>query len=180
MTDDRDRLEIDALVTDAYLDSLLAARERRHTPAHAEDVQPAVGHAARALETQLARVHPSFRFEDRLATELQAAAVRQRRGIRAGRPAAIRRLEPRPPATTRVVATPSPGRDAQVPRPLLIGGALTSAAISIAGAYVAWRRGRPPLHPMVSAVRAARRGGIARRIPVSGSRLPLRRGARNG
>ena len=30
-----------------------------------------------------------------------------------------------------------------VPRPLLIGGALTSAALSIAGAYVAWRRGRP-------------------------------------
>jgi hypothetical protein len=41
-------------------------------------------------------------------------------------------------------------------RPLLIGGALTSAALSIAGAaLVAWRRTRPARSPMARAVRAA-------------------------
>jgi hypothetical protein len=40
-------------------------------------------------------------------------------------------------------------------RPLLIGGALTSAALSLAGAaYVAWRRSHPPVPPMTRAVRA--------------------------
>ena len=43
-------------------------------------------------------------------------------------------------------------------RPLLIGGALTSAALSIAGAaYVAWRLNRPPGSPMARAARAVAR-----------------------
>jgi hypothetical protein len=47
-------------------------------------------------------------------------------------------------------------------RPLLIGGALTSAALSIAGAaYVAWRLNRPPSGAMVRAARA-----VARTRPV--------------
>ena len=47
-------------------------------------------------------------------------------------------------------------------RPLLIGGALTSAALSLAGAaYVAWRFNRPPGGPMVRAARA-----VARTRPV--------------
>ena len=49
---------------------------------------------------------------------------------------------------------------ASCPVPLLIGGALTSAAISIAGAaaYVAWRWARPGrgASPMVRAARAVR------------------------
>jgi len=47
----------------------------------------------------------------------------------------------------------------ELARPLLIGGALTSAALSIAGAaLVAWRRGRPgrSAAPMVRAARAVR------------------------
>ena len=49
-----------------------------------------------------------------------------------------------------------------VGRPLIIGGALTSAALSIAGAaYVAWRLNRPPASPMVRAARA-----VARTRPV--------------
>jgi len=47
-------------------------------------------------------------------------------------------------------------------RPLVIGGALTSAALSIAGAaYVAWRLNRPAAGPMVRAARA-----VARTRPV--------------
>ena len=43
-------------------------------------------------------------------------------------------------------------------RPLLIGGALTSAALSLAGAaYVAWRLNRPPASPMARAARAVAR-----------------------
>jgi hypothetical protein len=50
-----------------------------------------------------------------------------------------------------------------LPRTLIIGSALTSAAISLAGAaYVAWRLGRPPLSPMARAVRAAQQARLAR------------------
>jgi hypothetical protein len=43
-------------------------------------------------------------------------------------------------------------------RPVVVGGVLTSAAISIAGAaYVAWRRSRQPDGPMLRAVRAVAR-----------------------
>ena len=48
--------------------------------------------------------------------------------------------------------------DADLVRPLLIGGALTSAALSLAGAaYVAWRLRRPVGTPMARAVRAVAR-----------------------
>jgi hypothetical protein len=47
-------------------------------------------------------------------------------------------------------------------RPLLIGGALTSAALSIAGAaYIAWRIRRPLRSPMSRAVRAVARTRLA-------------------
>jgi hypothetical protein len=159
---ERDSLEVDALVTDEYLDSLLAARERRPTPRARPELDPAVAEAADALGAQLVRVHPSFRFEERLAADLQSAARPRRRASRA---APIHRLEPRPPivASSR---TTTGGAQAPVRRPLIIGGALTSAALSLAGAYVAWRRGRPPVDPMVRAVRAAHRGGVTRRIAV--------------
>jgi hypothetical protein len=180
MSDPRDQLEIEALVTDRYLESLLAVRERQEQPPATNDaLDPAVRAAARALEDGLPRVHPSFRFEERLATDLQVGAVRQRRGGRAARPSGIRRLEPRPSGASRAPVSTSPSPTGPVSRPLLIGGALTSAAISIAGAYVAWRRGRPPLDPMVRAVRAAHRNGIGRRIPARGQR-PAQRGSRNG
>ena len=70
----------------------------------------------------------------------------------------------------RDVAPPAPGLPAAAPnpvpspfrpvvaRPLLVGGALTSAALSLAGAaFVAWRLTRgAPTDPMARAVRAAR------------------------
>jgi hypothetical protein len=52
----------------------------------------------------------------------------------------------------------------EFPRPLIIGGALTSAAISLAGAaYVAWRRARPARArgAMVRAARAVRNARVA-------------------
>ena len=54
-------------------------------------------------------------------------------------------------------APPGSGR-----RPLIIGGALTSAALSLAGAaYVAWRLNRPAAGPMVRAARAVARSRLA-------------------
>jgi hypothetical protein len=50
----------------------------------------------------------------------------------------------------------------EVGRPLLIGGAITSAAISLAGAaYVAWRFRHPQASPMVRAARAVARARLA-------------------
>ena len=51
-----------------------------------------------------------------------------------------------------------PTRGPSFGRPLIIGGALTSAALSLAGAvYVAWRLNRPAGGPMARAARAVAR-----------------------
>jgi HAMP domain-containing protein len=50
------------------------------------------------------------------------------------------------------------GRGSAPVRPVVIGGVLTSAAISLAGvAFVAWRRTHPGLDPMTRAVRSVAR-----------------------
>ncbi len=74
----RDRDAPDALVTDRYLDALLAAVERRADgpPADAT-LDPGVQDAARVLARSLVRVHPSFRFEERLASRLAGLAASQ-------------------------------------------------------------------------------------------------------
>jgi hypothetical protein len=179
VTDAREDLEVEALVTDRYLDSLLAARSgRAPEPRGQPDLEPAAGRAADVLHAQLARIHPSFRFEERLAADLQSQAARALRGGRALRPAVVRRLDPRSatPAAPLAAAPRATSATARVARPLLIGGALTSAALSLAGAYVAWRRGRRPIDPMVRAVRAAHRTGLAQRIVVRPARVALSRG----
>jgi hypothetical protein len=56
---------------------------------------------------------------------------------------------------------PPTGRSA-LGRPLWIGGALTSAALSLAGAaYLAWRLRRPPNSAMARAVRAVARARLS-------------------
>ena len=72
-----ERAEADALLTDLYLDALLAARERHATDAPtAAALDPAVRAVAARLAADLDRVHPSFRFEERLAIRLAEAAAR--------------------------------------------------------------------------------------------------------
>jgi hypothetical protein len=162
----RDSQEIDALVTDRYLESILAAHAR------GADIgpilidlrpDPTIRGAVERLARDLPRLHPSFRFEEALAARLQQAAGRMR-----------------PPAygdgdllpLTRAGAfDPLAADDDQVllgdprspiGRPLLVGGALTSAALSIAGAvYVAWRIRHPQSSAMVRAVRAVARARLA-------------------
>lgn len=136
--------EIEAFVVDRYLESLLA-----RAPRDPSDIPAELRATADAL-VALPRYHPSFRFVEALSARLAASAM------------------PRAEAGGDVVAfTVVGGRSTVDPRatpvrPVLIGGVLTSAAISLAGAaYVAWRRGRPAADPMSRAVRA-----IARARPV--------------
>lgn len=152
MTHARDTLDVEALRTDRYLEALLAG-----SAAVAPD--PAVAAAAGRLGSEAIRVHPSFRFEERLARRLAdvAAAMRTRAAAGAeGLPVPL----PFPidpgldPADTSLDAE-APSAVA-VPRPLLVGGAVASAAISIAGAaFVAWRLSRPPADPIALAARLA-------------------------
>jgi hypothetical protein len=140
------------------------ARERGGVIAlHDGRLDPDLRSTAERLSAELVRVHPSFRFEERLSRRLAdfAGSI--------GLPAAAG-AESSPPRSLVPAGGPAfdpadlldPARrvDDQDPfalraRPLLIGGALTSAAISLAGALlVAWRLSRPA-HPMVRAIRAA-------------------------
>jgi hypothetical protein len=146
--------EVDALRTDRYLDSLLAATDRgaRDVPADTA-IEERVRNVIARLRRDLVRVHPSFRFEERLATRLANEAATMRLAPAAGAEGTI--------ATIPIAIDEPPAEDEGF-RPLLIGGALTSAALSIAGAaYVAWRRARPSragslISPMARAVRATR------------------------
>ncbi len=150
--------EVDALVTDRYLDGLLAVGEqgagmaltRRDDDAIA--LREDLGHATAVLRASLLRVHPSFRFEERLARRLAEVADAMRASEAAGAEGAripvVLPFDPGvDPADPGLGATGSglPG----VPRPLLIG------ALSLAGAaIVAWRFGWPA-DPMTRAVRTA-------------------------
>jgi hypothetical protein len=160
----RDGTEVEALITDRYLDSLLAVPGPRSVAA------PAVGpdDAMRGLAERLARLprlHPSFRFEEALSARLTAAALARRLPVAAGAEGTVIEL---PRATRDEAVDPAlaaylsgASTDAEEPhavRPLLIGGAITSAALSLAGAaYVAWRLRRPVGTPMARAVRAVTR-----------------------
>ena len=157
----RDSHEVEALVTDRYLEAILAAHargaDRGPTQAVPDD---AIRRTADRLARDLPRLHPSFRFEEALAARLSEVAARWR-----------------DPATADAFPLPLPGGDDVLPgdpggsadtpwpvfgrRPLLIGGAVTSAALSLAGAaYVAWRHNHAA-NPMVRAARA-----VARTRPV--------------
>jgi hypothetical protein len=149
----RDVGEIEALVTDRYLDSLLGDRE---TPTPSAALDEAVRAVSRRLAGDLPRFHPSFRFEERLAVRLAEAAASMRLPLAAGSerdaapiPTAIRaipRLAPDPLAAI-------DAEDRAASRPYLVGGAVAASALSIAGAaWIAWRRRSSS--PMARAIRA--------------------------
>ena len=153
--------QVDALITDDYLESLLAARERRaeDVPSVAE-LDPGIRRAAARLVESAARVHPSFRFEERLSARLAEAATRMTLARAAGEsgvapaPATAGPIDlassglggsgPGPIDVLDLADPARPEEFAGIPRrPLIIGGTLASAALSIAGAaIVAWRINR--------------------------------------
>ncbi|MBA2381402.1 MAG: hypothetical protein H0V73_04750 [Chloroflexi bacterium] len=192
MTFDRESASTDALLTDLYLDALLAgvvleAAGTNRAPDAAARIDPAARRAADRLRRDLVRVHPSFRFEERLATRLAEAAVALRVPVAVGDGGRVVAFRSEPAVADDAdllplddgdragesapgsahLTSPSDPTHRYPARPLLIGGALTSAALSIAGAaFVAWRFGRPgrastPMARAARAVREARLTGIA-------------------
>lgn len=187
----RDTHTVDALTTDRYLDAILAAHGRGADtgPIPASAIPDLlVRAAAERLARDLPRFHPSFRFEEALATRLSQAAARMRLPLAAGggspvgggpaigggSPVGVRPVVPVvvPIRDRRALpwAMPSdaarqslqPDAAPTFARPLLIGGALTSAVVSLAGAaYIAWRIRRAPRSPMARAVRAVARTKLA-------------------
>jgi hypothetical protein len=136
----------DVITLDRYLDDLLAG-DTRPAPLGA-DIQPdpELEHAARAVSFALARFHPSFRFEERLAARLRAAATMSTTPTGVPRSMAPGDEPPRLgvviPFAPRGVRRRSRSRRVNG---ALIGGAI-SAGVSLAsiaaGALVARRRGR--------------------------------------
>ena len=161
------RREIEALVTDRYLEALLAAGDAAPTDAPSvAELDPARPRAPPpAIAPTLIRVHPSFRFEERLA----APAGRGRRpdAARPGRRAEGASTRPgsrrgdglAAPAGPSTRSTARPARPESPRAPASAAAhrrALASAALSIAGAaFVAWRLSRPAATDE-RAVRAAR------------------------
>jgi hypothetical protein len=174
---DRDASTADALLTDLYLDAILSGRPLRDDDVARPDaaapprgrLDPAIRAASERLRHDLIRVHPSFRFEERLATRLAEAAAELRMPTAVGAEGHVVpfRAPSFGPALPPVggasdaslvddLLTDPAGEHRDLSRPLLIGGALTSAALSLAGAaLVAWRRTRPG-SPMGRAARAVR------------------------
>ncbi|HUG30231.1 MAG TPA: hypothetical protein VMQ65_06960 [Candidatus Limnocylindria bacterium] len=160
----RDVGEVEALITDRYLDSILAVQ-----PAPLDgplgDAGSSVGAAVRAisrrLSTDLPRFHPSFRFEERLALRLAEVAASIRLPIAAGaegQSIAIRRIQPAAPDPLGV-AGDGDLDDRLDGRPFLIGGAVAASALSLAGAWFAWRRRTSPMARAIRAVHSMRHTG---------------------
>ncbi len=184
---------VDALVTDRYLETLLASGDRRAVDSPADaDLDPHVRAAALVLRRSMVRVHPSFRFEERLAQRIAGMAAQVRPAAAAGGTilafpgvgaartpvaaghAAGSVADPLLEAIARGDLDPSDAgavaRADHAPgphRPLIVGGAITSAAISIVGvAWVAWRASHPAEGATPRFTRAARsRRGTAVALP---------------
>jgi len=130
-------LRVDALRTDAYIESLISGHPLPAGEADPDvDVDPEAARVARLLHATAWRPHPSFRFEERVAARLVALA---RGGLTVdGAPSGA------------VVAFPAlaaaaiPGARPGAPLAGIASAAIASAALSIgAAAVLAWRRGRP-------------------------------------
>lgn len=138
----------EALIVDRYLDSLLSRAPDRSAAVPADLIA-----AADRLATQLPRYHPSFRFEESLAAQLAAVAARVP-GDLIDFPTAPRASR----LTSGPGATDLDRRWSGGARPVVVGGVVTSALLSVVGAaYVTWRRRRAPSGAMPRAVRAVAR-----------------------
>lgn len=170
----------DARRTERFLDGIMEAEERGAAAAPADlDLDPGVLLAAHELRADLVRVHPSFRFEEGLASRLAQTGGRMQRtrddlepalGAASIAPFRVRRAAaaeqdsdvPHPQAAPGSGVAPALRRlplSGRPSRPFVFGGVgVASAAISIGAVYVAWRWSRASQSPMVRAVRAGRAG----------------------
>ena len=166
---EREGSEVEALLTDRYLERVLARATGGETTGPFDPLlSPILRDAAEALRRDLVRVHPSFRFEERLASRIAEAAAALRMPAAAGAEGGVVSIGAVSGATGRnddayLFDDDGELERRELSRPLLIGGALTSAAISLAGAaWVAWRT-RPARRgsAMVRAARAVREARLA-------------------
>jgi hypothetical protein len=127
---------------DRHLDDLLAGAPEGHGSV-AADIDPELVRSARVVSLALARFHPSFRFEERLAARLRAAALATQDDVER-----VEVESARPGGPGVVIPFAAPGR---LPRTrsrrvngALIGGAISAGVsiASIAAGLVARRRGR--------------------------------------
>ncbi len=163
----RDVGEVEALITDRYLDSLLSVQQGA-AGSPIGDARAGLGAAVRAVSRRLAadlpRFHPSFRFEERLALRLaEIAAMRMPVAVGGeAQVAAIRRIHPSTPDPLSAGGTGGghgAGDDRADNRPLLVGGAVAASALSLAGAWLAWRRRTSPLARAIRAAHHLRQTG---------------------
>ena len=177
---ERDGSEVEALLTDRYLERVLARATGGPSDGPVDALlNPVLRETSDRLRRDLVRVHPSFRFEERLAARLAEASAVLRMPAAVGAEAGVVPIRRLPgsaiPRGAEGDARGAGGAGAyafddddqldrrELSRPLLIGGALTSAAISLAGAaWVAWRA-RPARRgsAMVRAARAVREARLA-------------------
>jgi hypothetical protein len=132
-------VEEEALQSDVYLELLLDSHRRTPmlaVPAPAERTDPELRAAAHLLDRTLVRFHPSFRFEEALASRLRAAADALSNPVAPrGQTVAF----PVRPGVAARITLPTDDRDAL--SRVLVGGAIASG-VSLAGAaaWLAWRR----------------------------------------
>jgi hypothetical protein len=140
-----------AVQVDAYLDQLLASRTRPVAAVDAATLE--LAHAAAVMRGALVRFHPSFRFEEELATRLRGIALGAARAstvVRFPVPGAVT-LSPAGAATSAagpepgagLLGGPSAGQGASAERAwVLVGGAIASGVSLAAGVLLARRRSR--------------------------------------
>ena len=169
---EREGSEVEALLTDRYLERVLARATGGPSNGPVDALlNPVLRDAADQLRRDLVRVHPSFRFEERLASRLAEAAAALRMPAAVGAEGGVvpigvlggGSLEGGDGDEGAYLFDDGEVDRRELNRPLLIGGALTSAAISLAGAaWVAWRT-RPARRgsAMVRAARAVREARLA-------------------
>src|SRR6188474_1062229 len=127
---EREGSEVEALLTDLYLERVLARNGTDLGPGDA-NLDPALRRASDRLRRDLTRVHPSFRFEERLAVRLAEVAAAARLPQAAGEGGAVVSLAAAGPGIGDgfdPLADPQDGDDDRrdLPVPLIVGGALTS------------------------------------------------------
>ena len=129
-----------ALQTDAYIDALLGRHAGLPVVVPGPEMLPpsAMRRAIELLERALPRVHPSFLFEERLATQLRAAA-----GGATTAELPLGELLVLPPRELAGVAAAGGASVGTMDRRLLVGGAIASGfSLAGAAAMFAWRRSR--------------------------------------
>jgi hypothetical protein len=135
-------LEEGAIRIDAYLDELLATRGMAGPRVLPEPIEPELEAVSRLAQRALARFHPSFSFEERLATRLAQEAAGG-----SPLPSGIADGSIRAPSSDAVsVPVPITGLELRGRNGRLLGGAIASGVIasgvSIAGAALIARARR--------------------------------------